>query len=216
VDAAEKGNFGVQTQQILHEISSRALKREHAGHLPTLDLVASYGRSHQPSASVDRSDSSTVGVQINIPLYQGGSVSSRAREAAALKLKAAADLEEARRTAMLTAREAYLGVTSGMAQVRALEAARVSSASALEANRTGYEVGMRINIDVLNAQSQLADTVQQLSRARYDALLAQLRLKAAVGSLDESDVHAINALLETQPESNVPPSPTGQSEAGHQ
>ncbi|MDR0716321.1 MAG: TolC family outer membrane protein [Azoarcus sp.] len=205
VDSAEKDNFDVQAQQILREIALRALARERAGHLPTLDLVASYGRSRQPSASVERSNSGTVGVQLDIPLYQGGAVSSRAREAAALGLKAEADLEEARRAAALTAREAYLGVTSGMAQVRALEAARVSSASALEANRMGYEVGVRINIDVLNAQSQLADTVQRLSRSRYDTLLARLRLEAAVGSLDEDDVRAISALLETRPENDAAP-----------
>ena len=118
------------------------------------------------------------------------------REAAALRMKADADLEDARRTAALAARQSWLGLTSGMAEVRALEAARISSASALEANKLGYEVGVRINIDVLNAQTQLADTLQRLSRARYDTLLAQLRLKAAAGTLGEDDVRAINALLE--------------------
>ncbi|MCL2644821.1 MAG: TolC family protein, partial [Betaproteobacteria bacterium] len=122
---------------------------------------------------------------------------------AALRVKADSQLEEARRTAALAAREAYLGVTSGMAQVQALEAAQISSASALEANSLGYRVGVRINIDVLNAQSQLADTVQKLARARYDTLLAQLRLKASVGSLGEEDVRAINALLEMRPTSGT-------------
>ena len=71
----------------------------------------------------------------------------------------------------------------------------MSSSSALDANKLGYEVGVRINIDVLNAQTQLADTLQKLARARYDTLLAQLRLKAAAGTLGEDDVLAINALL---------------------
>ncbi|MDR1854706.1 MAG: TolC family outer membrane protein [Azoarcus sp.] len=197
VDAAEKGDFGVQAQTLTREIAARAYARERSGHLPTVDLVASYGRNNRPSYSTERYDSGTVGLQLDVPLYQGGAVSSRAREAAALQIKADADLEEARRAAALAAREAYLGVTSGMAQVKALEAARVSSASALAANQLGYKVGVRINIDVLNAQSQLADTVQQLSRARYDTLLAQLRLRAAVGTLGEDDVRAINALLDT-------------------
>ncbi|MDR2032281.1 MAG: TolC family outer membrane protein [Azoarcus sp.] len=205
VEAAERDNLAVQEQQILHEIALRTLARERAGHLPTLDLVASYGRSRQPSSTIERANSGAVGVQLDIPLYQGGAVSSRAREAAALRLKAEADLEEARRAAAMTAREAYLGVTSGMAQIRALEAAHISSASALEANRMGYEVGVRINIDVLNAQSQLADTVQRLSRARYDTVLARLRLKAAVGNLGEDDVRALGALLETRPEQAPPP-----------
>src|SRR5690606_38868759 len=143
-------------------------------------------------------DSTTVGLQLNLPLFAGGGISSREREAAALKLQADAELDAARREAALAARQAYLGVTSGLAQVGALEAAQVSSTSALEANRLGYEVGVRINIDVLNAQSQLADTLQQLSRARYDTLIAQLRLKAAAGALDDEDVQQLNALLAAQ------------------
>jgi len=198
VEAAEKGDFGVQAQTLAREIAARAYERERAGHLPSVDLVASYGRANRPTDSIDRDDSGMVGVQLDVPLYQGGIVSSRAREAAALRIKAESDLEEARRAAALAAHEAYLGVTSGMAQVRALEAAQVSSASALDANRLGYKVGVRINIDVLNAQSQLADAVQQLARARYDTLLAQLRLKAAIGALGEEDVRAINALLEAK------------------
>ncbi|MCL1824660.1 MAG: TolC family outer membrane protein [Betaproteobacteria bacterium] len=198
VDAAEKGNYGVQTQTLAREIAEREYQRARAGHLPTLDLVASHSRNTRPSVSVERTEGSTVGVQLDMPLYQGGYVSSRTRETAALKLKADSDLEEARRAAALAAREAYLGVTNGMAQVQALEAAQISSTSSLEANRLGYKVGVRINIDVLNAQSQLAETMQKLARARYDTMLAQLRLKASIGSLGEEDVRAINALLETR------------------
>lgn len=193
--AAEQGSYAVQAQQLTREIASREVERSHAGHLPTLDLVATHGLNHRPSTQIERSESTTIGLQLNVPIFQGGAISSQAREAAALKLKADADLEDARRSAALAARQSYLGVTSGMAQVRALEAARVSSTSALDANKLGYEVGVRINIDVLNAQSQLADTLQRLARARYDTLLAQLRLKAAAGTLGEDDVQAINALL---------------------
>ncbi|MCL2875312.1 MAG: TolC family outer membrane protein [Betaproteobacteria bacterium] len=197
VDAAEKGNYGVQAQTLIREIALREYQRARAGHLPTLDLVASHNRNTRPSISIERTEGSMVGVQLDVPLYQGGYVSSRTRETAALRVKADSDLEEARRTAALAAREAYLGVTSGMAQVQALEAAKISSTSALEANQLGYKVGVRINIDVLNAQSQLADTVQKLARARYDTMLAQLRLKASVGSLGEEDVQALNALLDS-------------------
>lgn len=195
VSAAERDGLGVQTQQLNREIATREVERTRAGHLPTVDLVATHARNNRPSTALDRNESTSLALQLNVPLYQGGGISSREREAAALKLKADADLEDARRNAALAARQSWLGVTSGLAQVRALEAARVSSTSALEANKLGYEVGVRINIDVLNAQSQLADTLQQLSRARYDTLLAQLRLKAAAGTLDEADVQAINALL---------------------
>ena len=195
VSAAESGSLGVQAQQLVREIAAQEVERARAGHLPTVDLVASHGVRHKPQLATDRSEATLVGVQLNLPLYAGGRVSSVTREAAALRFKADADLEDARRSAALAARQSWLGVTSGMAQIKALEAARVSSSSALEANKLGYEVGVRINIDVLNAQTQLADTLQQLSRARYDTLLAQLRLKAAAGTLGEDDVRAINALL---------------------
>ncbi|MDR2881818.1 MAG: TolC family outer membrane protein, partial [Azoarcus sp.] len=198
VNAAEKENYGVQAQTLVREIAVRGHQRARAGHLPTLDLVASHSRNTRPSVSIERAEGHTVGVQLDMPLYQGGYVSSRSRETAALRIKADSELEEARRAAALAAREAYLGVTSGMAQVQALEAAKTSSASSLEANQLGYKVGVRINIDVLNAQSQLAETLQKLARARYDTLLAQLRLKASVGSLSEEDLRAINTLLETQ------------------
>ncbi|SIQ68554.1 outer membrane protein [Aromatoleum tolulyticum] len=198
--AAEQGSYAVQAQQLAREIAAREVERNRAGHYPTLDVVAarshnSAGFSSSAAGGSTRTDANTVGLQLNVPIFAGGAVSSREREAAALKLKADADLDDARRTAALAARQAYLGVTSGMAQVKALEAAQVSSTSALEANRLGYEVGVRINIDVLNAQSQLADTQRQLARARYDTILAQLRLKAAAGTLGEEDVQLIDALL---------------------
>jgi len=204
VDAAEKGNYGVQVQTLTCKIAAREYQRARAGHLPTLDLVASRTRNTLPSILAERTEGNMVGVQFDMPLYQGGYVSSRVRETAALRVKADSDLEEARRAAALAAREAYLGVTSGMAQIQALEAAKISSTSSLEANQLGYKVGVRINIDVLNAQSQLADTVQKLARARYDTLLSQLQLKASIGALGEEDVRALNALLEIQTKNPAP------------
>ncbi|MBS0511516.1 MAG: TolC family outer membrane protein [Proteobacteria bacterium] len=199
VSAAEAGSLGVQSQQLAREIAAREVERAQAGHLPTVDVVASYGLNRRPAITTDRSEATTIGLQLNVPLYSGGRTSSVTREAAALRVKADSDLEDARRSAALAARQSWLGVTSGLAQVKALEAARVSSTSSLEANKLGYEVGVRINIDVLNAQSQLADTQQKLARARYDTLLSQLRLKAAAGTLGEDDVQAINALLTSAP-----------------
>jgi outer membrane protein len=199
VQAAEGGNYNVQAQRLVSEIAEREVERARAGHYPTLDLVTSYGHSRAVSSfgapGVTKSDGSSIGLQFNLPLYAGGGTQSRVREAVALRQKSLSDLDSARRSAALTARQAYLGVTSGMAQVRALEAAEISSGSSLEANQLGYEVGVRINIDVLNAQSQLADTRRQLAKARYDTLMAQLRLKAAAGTLAEADVASLNALL---------------------
>jgi outer membrane protein len=202
VQAAETGNFNVQAQRLVAEIADREVERTRAGHYPTLDLVTSYGHSSGASASnapgVTKTDGSIIGLQFNLPLYAGGGTVSREREAVALRQKSLSDLDSTRRSAALAARQAYLGVTSGMAQVKALEAAEISSGSSLEANKLGYEVGVRINIDVLNAQSQLADTRRQLAKARYDTLVSQLRLKAAAGTLGEEDVAALNALLARQ------------------
>lgn len=201
VASAETGNIGVQLAQTGLEIAGREIERQRAGHYPTVDLVASHGRtaaagSLAPGGSGSDGRSSTLGLQLSLPLYAGGAVSSREREAAALAEKARADLDNARRQAAQAARQAYLGVKAGLAQVRALEAGVVSSQLAVESNKLGYEVGVRINIDVLNAQSQLFDTRQKLAKARLDTLIAQLRLKSAAGSLSEADLASINALLE--------------------
>jgi len=139
-----------------------------------------------------------LGLQLNIPIFQGGAVNSRTREAAAKRDAELSALDNARRNSALNARQAYLGVVSGLAQVRALEAALVSSLSSLESNRLGYEVGVRINIDVLNAENQVYVTRRDLAKARLDALLALLKLKAAVGALGEADLEQVNALLETR------------------
>jgi outer membrane protein len=198
VEMAETASASVQIYQALYEIAVREIEKQRAGHYPTLDLVATNGRSGAGGGTTGGFDSksSTVGLQLSIPIFAGGVTASRDREAVALKEKAAADLENARRTAALNARQAYLGVSSGLAQVKAYEAALTSSQSALDSNKLGYEVGVRINIDVLNAQSQLFDTRQKLAKARLDTLGALLKLKAAAGSLSENDVAAINGLLD--------------------
>ncbi len=199
VESAERSNYGVVGQQLALEIARREIGRNRAGHMPTVDLVAS--RSHQhgatlTSATAGTTRSDSIGVQWSIPLFSGFGTSSRVREAIALEDKARNDLESVRRNAAQGARQAFLGVTSGLAQVRALEAAERSSQSALEANVLGYQVGVRINIDVLNAQQQLYTTRQNLARARYDTIVNGLRLKNAAGALQEQDVVEVNRLLQ--------------------
>lgn len=200
VEAAENGNVAVQLAQTSLEVAGREIERQRSGHYPTLDLVATHGKSGSGYSSTTGSGSdtksSTIGLQFALPIYAGGAVASKEREAVALNEKARADLDYARRTAAQGARQAYLGVNAGLAQVRALEAGVASSQLAVESNKLGYEVGVRINIDVLNAQSQLFDTRQKLAKARLDTLIAQLKLKSAAGTLNEADLAAINALLE--------------------
>ena len=136
-----------------------------------------------------------IGLQLAMPLFQGGALTSRDRESAALASKAREDLDNARRTAILTARQIYLTVLNGIIQVQALEQALISSQSALDSNKLGYEVGVRINIDVLNASQQLFQTRRDLAVARYNTITNHLRLKAAAGSLREEDVVEVNRVL---------------------
>ena len=199
VDLAQKQSYPVALQEATTEVARLEAKRSFAAHLPTLDFIATYGKTGQ-SATITSpvgSDVTTtqIGLQFALPLYQGGAISSREREAAALYLKAKDDLENARRQAALTAQQTYLSVINGIAQVGALEQALVSSQSALDSNKLGYEVGVRINIDVLNAQQQLYSTRRDLSTARYNAILNQLRLKAAAGSLRDEDLEEVNRAL---------------------
>ncbi len=198
VAAAERDSFVVQAQQAAAEASDKAVDISRAGHYPTLDVVANYGQNNGPGqfglGSIDTT-TGQVGLQINIPIFQGGAVNSRTREAIAKRDAEFATLDSATRNAALSARQAYLGVVNGLAQVKALEAALVSSLSSLESNRLGYEVGVRINIDVLNAENQVYVTRRDLAKARFDTLLNQLKLKAAVGSLAESDLDRINSLF---------------------
>jgi len=201
VESAEKENLGVQIGQASLEIANREIEKQGAGHYPTLDLVASHGRSSSglnpslPALGGSDTTSTVIGLQLNIPIYAGGFVSSKEREAVALREKALADLENIRRNAALGARQSYLGVSSGLAQVKALEQALVSSQSALDSNKLGYEVGVRVNMDVLNAQQQFYSTRRDLAKARIDTLTAQLNLKAATGALTEADVVMVNSLL---------------------
>ena len=200
VDQAEKNNVQVRVQSLNAEIAGRSAESARAGHHPTLDFVASYGEStndlYDTSTTIAHETTTlSYGVQLNIPLFAGGGTQSRSREAAAQRDAALSGLDGSRRQATLAARQAYLGVVNGLAQVRALQAAEVSSQSALDATKVGYEVGVRINNDVLNAEQQLYATKRDLYKARLDTVLAHLRLKSAVGALSEADVKQVNTLL---------------------
>ncbi len=197
--AGEQHPSIVQARRNL-EIAQLETNKAEAGHKPTVDLVASYGTSRAPSSIQGvpgnvRTNTGSVGVQFNLPLFAGFAVQNRIKETLALEEKARNDLEGARRGVDQSARSAYFGVVSGQGQVKALEAAEASSQSALDANRLGYQVGVRINIDVLNAQSQLFQTKRDLAQARYNVLLGNLRLRQAAGVLTPEDLRPINSLL---------------------
>jgi outer membrane protein len=206
-------NNAVRQAEIAAEIAKREIERQRYGHYPTVDLVTQVngGRSTAGTTSAAavgiRSMAGLAGLQFAMPLYSGGAIEARVREAIALQDRSQFDLENTRRIAEQGARQTFLGVKSGLEQVRALTAAEKSSQLALESNQLGYQVGVRINIDVLNAAQQLFSTQRDLSRARYDVLLNGLRLKNAAGDLTEADVARVNGLLEPEPPAPPPAAP---------
>jgi outer membrane protein len=190
----------IRLAQSNYDIAELEVNKAEAGHKPTLDLNASYNAVKSPSGTAisplaSRNNTGTVGLLFNLPLFAGFATQNRVRETLALKDKAATDLEGARRSVALNTRSAYFNVQSGQGQVKALEAAELSSQSALDANKLGYQVGVRINIDVLNSQSQLFQTKRDLAQARYNVLLGGLRLRQANGTLTPDDLLIINSLL---------------------
>ncbi len=198
VNLAETTHPSVQQASTALEVAQLETRKAEAGHGPTLDLTAQYQMARSPSATTGnilRSNTATVGVQFNMPLFAGYAIQNRVKETLALEEKARADLDAARRSVAQATRAAFFGVQSGKGQVRALEAAEASSQSALDANKLGYQVGVRINIDVLNAQSQLFQTKRDLAKARYDVLVGGLKLKQASGGLSPEDLTSVNALI---------------------
>lgn len=192
----------VRQASLALDIARLETEKARAGHLPTVDLVGSVGTSHSTGSGVvaqggreGTTRSASLGVQLSLPLYAGHAVQNRIRETLLLEERSRNDLEGARRSVALATRTAYLGVQSGQAQVLALEAAESSNQLALEATLTGYRVGVRVNLDVLNAQTQLFQTRRDLARARYDVLVNALRLRQAAGQLQPQDLAPINALL---------------------
>jgi outer membrane protein len=201
VAAAETASPLIQQARTNVEIAQLETEKAYAGHKPTLDLTANVGETRfiggSSSSLLDsRPKTGAVGVALNLPIFNGFAVQNRVRETLALEEKARTDLEGARRLVTQQVRTAYFGVVSGLGQVRALEAAEASSQSSLDANRLGYQVGVRINIDVLNAQTQLFQTKRDLSQARYNVLLGHLKLRQANGTLQPEDLVRLNTLVQ--------------------
>ncbi len=199
VRQAEEQGLGVLLNQSALEIARREVERQRGGHYPTLDLTAQYTDTRRtstlPGTGTINQRNGTIGVEFNLPLYQGGGTDARVREAAANLERARFELDNARREAALQARQAYLGVVSGEARAKAMEQALVSNEAQLRSTKLGLEVGVRTRVDVLNAEQQRFTTLRDLAAARYQVLLAGLQLKAAAGQLGEDDLKAIDALL---------------------
>lgn len=200
VTVADNQHPGVRRAKLGLDVARLETEKARAGRLPTVDAVASLAATDQRGSAVLLSSrgtttSGSLGVQLNWPLYTGGAVENRIKETVVLEEKAGNDLQAARRAVAQGTRVAYFGVQSLQAQVKALEAAESSTKLALEATQLGYRVGVRVNLDVLNAQTQLYTTQRDLAKARYDVIVNSLKLRQASGQLAAGDVEAANSLL---------------------
>ena len=200
VTQAQDAHPAIAQARLGVDVAALEVQKAEAGHKPTVDASLGYSISRNPNGTVlttvgTAARGPNVGVVLNMPLFAGFATQNRIRETLALEEQSRATLESTRRGVAQATRTAYLGLISGAGQVRALEAAEASSQSALEANQLGYQVGVRINIDVLNSQSQLFQTRRDLALARYNVLLGQLRLRQANGTLAAPDLSPIDATL---------------------
>lgn len=201
IEQAKINNPAVRAQHAALLAAGAEVKKNRAEHLPTVDVAGSYGNNYSSGNLSTPSDYSTEGntkavwLQVNMPLYSGGGTQARVKEAIANRYKAQDELEAARRQSASNAKEAFAGITNGLAQIDALQSAVQSGEFAVKGNDAGYKLGTRINSDVLNAKQQLYTSQRDLIKARYDTLLQGLKLKAAAGVLSEADLAMINGLL---------------------
>lgn len=198
LDFSLANNPQVQARQAAYEVAQSEVDKNVAAHLPTVDLVASRGRNENPGFTMidNVTWSNTVGIQVSVPIFTGGTTNARVNQASALKDKARYDAEATKRAVTLSTRQQFLNVVSGVAQVKALQQAVKSNELALYSARKGQEAGERTSFDVLNAQQLLFTTKRDLARETYRYVLARLQLRAAAGLLGEDDVALIQQWLD--------------------
>jgi len=197
---AEQNSLTIRVQQAVYEIAKKEVERARAGHYPTLDLVALYSDQEGVGGAITGRGidltSKEIGLRLNFPIFSGFAVQSRVREALANQERVFQDMKNTRRNTTLQVSQQYLNVTNGTALVRALRQAVISSKSQFESTKLGQEVGVRIEVDVLNAQQLYSVAQRDLGRAYYNFFMSRLRLKAEAGELDEEDLRQVNKTLE--------------------
>lgn len=201
-ELARNNNLQTQQARLAQLVAKRESRKAQYGHLPTLDLTAQVVETEQQIFDGNTGqpfdlgvDSTTIGLVMNVPIFSGGGTQSKVRQQAALLEKSMNDTDLAHRNATQAAKAAFLGVQTSLAQVKALETAVASSELALKSNKTAYDVGIRINVDVLNAQQQFNSTQRELSKARYSSLINMLELQATTGQLNAAALEQVNDLL---------------------
>ncbi len=197
---AEQNSLTIRVQQAVYEIAKKEVERAKAGHYPTLDLVALYSDQEGVGGAITGQGidltSKEIGIQLNVPIFSGFAVQSRVREALANQDRVRQDMKNTRRNTALQVSQQYLNATNGTALVRALRQAVISSQSQFESTKLGQEVGIRTEVDVLNAQGLYSIARRDLARAYYNFFMSRLRLKAEAGELEEEDVRQINEALQ--------------------
>ena len=196
-ESAETNATSVAIGTTTEQIARFEVEKQDAGHAPTIDLVGNVGRILNPNFVFfsQQTKVASIGVEVAVPIYQGGGISSRSREAAANLARAQNELDNARRQARIDARQAMLGVQTGTALNQALRQAVSSSETQVRSTQRGLEVGLRSRVDVLNAEQQLFTTRRDLSAARYQALISGLQLKAISGVISSTDLQVLDTLL---------------------
>jgi outer membrane protein len=199
LEEAQQTNLTIQRKKLSYELATKAVELNSAGHLPTLDAVASYNRT-DANGGINGFGSdlhnTTVGLQLQIPIYQGGAVSSKVREAVANLQKAQEEIEAARRKTELDTKQAYLEITSSIAQAQANQQTLRSTQSALTSTTKSFKLGIRTNVDVLNAQQQVFNAKRELLQTHYTYLLGLLKLRYSSGLLFEQELDAVNKLID--------------------
>jgi outer membrane protein len=192
---AQENNLAIIAAQNQADISKKSIDLQFAGHLPTLDLVGSAGFTDNNRPNGISTEAQSIGMQLNLPLFQGGLVNSKVRQAREQFQADLENLELQRRTARLNVKTSFRGVTTAISQVAALKSAVASAQSALEATEAGFEVGTRTMIDVLLVQSNLYQAKRDYAQARYNYVTNSITLKQAAGILTQADIEIVNRWL---------------------
>ena len=194
-EAAQQQNLAIQAARYGAEVAKQNIEIERSGHYPTLDLIGGYGLDRTDSDSGFDSDTASIGLQLDVPIYSGGATTSRTRQAGYEYEAAQESLDQQRRATSRQVRDAYRAVVASISAVHALKASTVSAQSALEATEAGFEVGTRTMVDVLNAQRDAFRAKSNYAQIRYLYILSGLDLKQASGALSPNDLEQVNSLL---------------------
>ncbi|MEM1091252.1 MAG: TolC family outer membrane protein [Pseudomonadota bacterium] len=199
VDSAMMGNPSVLSRKFAADAAYHNIRTQRAGHYPTVDLSVTYQDSTNSgdlgAFATETQDFTSLGVTLTVPVYAGGAVASRGRQAAADYDAALDQLEQEKRGVTRTTRNSYRAVLAGISQVEAFRQAVVSAQSALEATEAGFEVGTRTIVDVLLAQRTLFQAQRDFSQSRHDLVVNRLRLRAGAGTIEVTDLETVNQFL---------------------